>query len=217
MAKKSLKMTDILESGKCADNASLGLLSRLWRRLCYLKKITPGDWEVLIRLWQNNLEKTLEKSAATIMKNNASKVLVNPDMTWRNFLIGIDVITARGNYKRVRFEVHLVPKEEGPTEVYGIDVVDESNNIDSKILELSEQTGCGILRPDDIVDPHTDYIMADFDNDAVNSLSLRYIGEERRKVHRSEFDEYSMVGHYLIDKNNSISVDWAYNFITKKV
>lgn len=134
--RKKSPMQEILADTAKSVHKAHGVLSRLWRMILRDKNIKGNHWEVLLGRWTQNQVKGSNQGSAGYVKSNQVKALAVDNMTWANFLKGLQIINALGQYKAIRFEVHLVHAKGDRTDIIGLDITDSLNSVDEE--EMAE-------------------------------------------------------------------------------
>jgi len=136
-------MQEILDDAQSSVFKAHGVLSRLWRIILRDKNIKGHHWEILLDRWVQEQVKGDKRGAAGFVKSNLVKALAVPNMTWGNFLRGLQVLNALKQYKAIRFEVHLVHQKGDRVDIIGLDITDSINAV--KTEEEEDENGVSVV------------------------------------------------------------------------
>lgn len=195
-------MVEVFDELDAGINSANGILARLWRRILSQRNIRGHQWERLLDRWRLSSIAVYGREAVNVKKNNLAKALASPNITWKTFIQGLQVLNAAGKYQCIRFEIHLI-SHRGPTEVIGIDVVDRS-----KGSQPVSDINVTVLNPGDTVEHGRYYTPANFTNGAINNSVIKYRGTEPLVTHPDMFNGYTTIGSMVLMADGMESPDW---------
>lgn len=198
-------MHEILDEVSNGTNSANGVVARLWRIILKHKNMQGHQWERLLERWRVNSVELYGEKDVSFKKSNMVKALAAPNMTWKTFMQGLQVLNSTNKYKCIRFEVHFVPRKGKVTEIIGINVIDRTsegmhdNHGNINILPLVP-TGTAM--------PNNYYRLSGFENGLFNGCVLRYKGSEEVVTSGDMFNGYTTIGSMVLMSDGMDSPDW---------
>lgn len=208
MSKRKNPMWFVLSNPKDAINSANGVLSKLWAMIIDDQGINGAQWDRLLDGWRKRNEAVLGRSEAAAKKSNLAKALGAPTMTWNVFYSGLQILNSNNRFKKIRFEIHLVPKR-GPTEIIGLDVINrEVHRHEDPYTQYAREAGIKTLKPGERATPGERYIVEEFDNERFRGIVLEYTGTVGRSFTSDAFNGYSVCESLVLDDTGAPSNHW---------